>query len=110
MKLTEKEIDSILDDASPYIYDDVWSEISTEWIEDYLSDTTTNEYDNEDLNEILKGLQDIQKEMQEEAFSEERDILYQAIEDFIVNYDEIHLSLTDIGRVLVKLANSYLDE
>lgn len=40
MKLTRDEIYSILDDASPYIYDDVWSEISNEWIEDYLSDTT----------------------------------------------------------------------
>ena len=110
MKLTRNEIYSILDDASQYIYDDLWSEITSEWVEDILSNITTNEYDNEDLNEILKELQDAQKEMQEEAFSEERDILYQAIEDFIVNYDETHLSLTDIGRVLVKLANNYLDE
>lgn len=110
MKLTRNEFYSILDDASQYIYDDLWSEITSEWVEDILSNITTNEYDNEDLNEILKELQEAQKEMQEEAFSEEREILYQAIDEFIVNYDEIHLSLTDIGRVLVKLANSYLDE
>ena len=109
MKLTEREIDSILEDASQYIYDDLWSEFNTEWIEDYLSANTTNEYDNEDLNEILKRLQDVQKEMQEESISEEKESLYQAIDEFIDDYD-IHLSLTDIGKVLVKLANSYLDE
>lgn len=109
MKLTEKEIDSIIDDASQYIYDDLWSEFSIEWVEDYLSDATTNEYDSEDLNDILKGIQYAQKEMQEESISEEKESLYQAIDEFIDNYD-IHLSLTDIGKVLVKLANSYLDE
>ena len=109
MKLTRNEIYSILDDASQYIYDDLWSEITSEWVEDILSDITTNEYDNEDLNEILKELQDAQKEMQEEAFSEERKILYQDIDEFIINYAEIHLSLTDIGKVLVKLANSYFN-
>ena len=109
MKLSEKEIDSIIDDASQYIYDDLWSEFNTEWIEDYLSSNNINEYDNEDLNEILKGLQEIQKEMQEESISEEKGSLYQSIDEFIDDYD-IHLSLTDIGKVLVKLANSYLDE
>ncbi len=110
MKLTENEIDSIVDDASQYIYDDLWSEISTGWIEDYLSNTTTNEYDNEDLNEILKRLQDAQKEMQEESISEEKETLYQEINNFIDDMDDIHLSLTDVGKVLVRLANSYLNE
>ena len=109
MKLTEKKIDEIVDDASQYIYDDLWSEFNTEWIEDYLSDTTINEYDNEDLNEILKRLQDAQKETQEEAKSEEKENLYQSIDEFIYDSD-IHLSFTDIGKVLVKLANDYLNE
>ena len=109
MKLTEKEIDSIIDDTSQYIYDDLWSEIDTEWVEDCLSCDNINEYDNEDLNEILKRLQDIQKEMQEESISEEKETLYQDIDEFIDN-SNIHLSLTDIGKVLVKLANNYLEE
>lgn len=109
MKLTEEEIDSIIDDASQYIYDDLWSEFNIEWIEDYLSNNTKSEYDNEDLNEILKRLQDTQKEMQEEAESEEKQDLYQAIDEFIDDYD-IHLGLDDIGKVLVRLANSYLGE
>ena len=47
--------------------------------------------------------------MQKESISEEKETLYRAIDEFIDDYD-IHLSLTDIGKVLVKLAYSYLDE
>ncbi len=109
MKLTEEEIDVIIDDATSYIYDDLWNEVDTEWVKDYLSDSTANEYDYEDINLILEGLKENQKEMQEEAKSEEKQDLYQAIDEFIGEYD-IHLDLTDIGKVLVKLANNYLDE
>lgn len=109
MKLTEETIDNIIDDASQYIYDDLWGEFDTEWVEDCLSCNAINEYDNEDINEILKRLQDIQKEMQEESISEEKEILYQDIIEFIDGYDT-HLSYTDIGGLLVKLASNYLDE
>lgn len=109
MKLNQKEIDTIVDDASDYIYDDLWSEFDSEWVEDYLSDTTTSEYDNEDVNLILKELKKAQKEMQEESSNEEKDTLYQTLDEFIYDLD-IHLGLVDIGKVLVKLASSYLGE
>jgi hypothetical protein len=107
MKLTKKEIDVIVDDASQGIYDDVWAELNIEFVEEYILDNTANEYDNEDLNEILKRLQDIQKEIQEEYISEEEESLYQEIDEFIHDTD-IHLSHTNIGKVLTKLANYYL--
>lgn len=107
MKLTENEIENIVDDASQCIYDDLWSEVDTEWIEDYLFNNSTNEYDSEDLNEILERLQNIQREMQEENISEEKETLYQDI-DALITDTATHLSLTDIGTVLVKLAASYL--
>ena len=109
MKLTGEEIDKILDDAADYIYDDLWNEFDAGWVEDYLSDNEINEYDNEDVDLILKGLKENQKEFQQQALSEEKETLYQQIDEFI-DESEIHLNLTDIGKVLVKLANSYLDE
>lgn len=107
MKLTVGEIDKILDDATDYIYDDLWNELSTEWVRNYLSDNAINEYDSQDVDLILEGLKENQKEMQEEAKSEEKQDLYQTINEFIDDFD-IHLSLDDIGKVLVRLANSYL--
>ena len=107
MKLNEKEIDNIIDDTSQYIYDDLWSEFDTEWIEDYLSDKNI-EYDDEDVNKILEGLKESQKEFQQQALSDERESFYQELDQYIEDAD-IHLNLTDIGKVLVKLANSYLD-
>ena len=106
MKLNENELDNIMDDIYPYICDDLWNEFSIEWIQDYLNDTG-NEYDNEDLNVILERLQDIQKNIQEQSIFDEKEDLYREIEDFIVDKD-IHLSPTDIGRILVKLAYTYL--
>lgn len=108
MKLTEEKIDSILDNATDYIYDDLWTEFSTEWVEDYLNDENI-EYDNEDVNNILEGLKKSQKEFQQQALSDEKESLYQQIDAFIEDSD-IHLSLTDIGKVLVELAYSYLRE
>lgn len=109
MKLNKKEIDNILDDASQYICDDLWSEFSTEWVEDYLNSTINDEYDTEDIELILEGLKDCQKEMQQEAISEEKETLYNELEEFIADSD-IHLDLIDIGKVLIKLANSCLNE
>lgn len=106
MKLNENELDNIMDDIYPYICDDLWNEFSIEWVQDYLNDTG-NEYDNEDLNVILERLQDIQKNIQEQSIFDEKEDLYREIEDFIVDKD-IHLSPTDIGRILVKLAYTYL--
>ena len=146
MKLNEKEIDNIIDDILQE--DDVWAEFDAEWVEEYLNDYTKYEYDNEDLNEISKRVQDARKEIQEEyntewvedylndenveyddedvnkilegliesqkefqqqALSEEKETLYQELDQYIEDAD-IHLDLTNIGKVLVKLANSYLDE
>ena len=106
MKLNENELDNIMDDIYPYICDDLWNEFSIEWVQDYLNDIG-NEYDNEDLNVILERLQDIQKNIQEQSIFDEKEDLYREIEDFIVDKD-IHLSPTDIGRILVKLAYTYL--
>ena len=106
MKLNENELDNIMDDIYPYICDDLWNEFSIEWVQDYLNDTG-NEYDNEDLNVILERLQDIQKNIQEQSIFDEKEDLYREIEDFIVDKDT-HLSPTDIGRILVKLAYTYL--
>ena len=107
MKLNQKEIDAIVDDASDYICDDLWSKFDSEWVEYYLLNTTTSEYDNEDVNLILKELKKAQKEMQRAVSEEEKDTLYQTLDEYIDSLD-IHLSLVDIGKVLVNLACSYL--
>ena len=106
MKLTEERIDNIIDSTTDYIYDDLWNEFGTEWVEDYLNDENI-EYDDEDVNKILEGLIESQKEFQQQALSEEKETLYQQIDEFIEDAD-IHLGLTDIGKVLVRLANDYL--
>ena len=64
---------------------------------------------NEDVNKILEGLIEYQKEFQQQALQDEKQTLYQEIDEFIDN-SNIHLSLTDIGKVLVRLANEYLDD
>lgn len=108
MKLTEEKIDDILDNSTDFIYDDLWSEFSTEWVEDYLDDENI-EYDNEDVDKILKRLKESQKDLQQEALLDEKETLYQELDQYIEDSD-IHLDLTDIGKVLVKLANSYLED
>ena len=108
MKLTEEKIDNIIDNACDYIYDDLWNEFDKVWVEDCLNDENI-EYDDEDVNKILERLIESQKEFQQQALSEEKETLYQQIDEFIEDAD-IHLGLIDIGRVLVKLASSYLEE
>lgn len=108
MKLNREEIDNIVDNISDDIADDLWNEVNEDWVNNVLKDYTTCEYDNEDLNEIVEELQIAQKEMQDEVISEEKETLYQEIDNFIENKD-IHLNSTDIGAILVKLANDYLN-
>lgn len=108
MKLNREEIDNIIDNISDDIANDLWNEIDADWVSNVLKDYTTCEYDNEDLNEIVEEVQIAQKEMQDEIISEEKEVLYQAIDEYIHDSD-IHLNSTEIGTILVKLANDYLN-
>jgi len=108
MKLNREEIDNIIDNISDDIADDLWNEVNEDWVSNVLKDYTKCEYDNEDLNEIIEELQTAQKEMQDEVIFEEKETLYQEIDNFIEGRD-IHLNSTDIGTILVKLANDYLN-
>jgi Glu-tRNA(Gln) amidotransferase subunit E-like FAD-binding protein len=108
MKLNREEIDNIIDNISDDIADDLWNEVNEDWVSNVLKDYTKCEYDNEDLNEIIEELQTAQKEMQDEVIFEEKETLYQEIDNFIEGRD-IHLNSTDIGAILVKLANDYLN-
>lgn len=109
MKLTEAQIDEILDNLSNYISDDLWNEFSTDWVEDCLSDCLNTEYDKEDVIKILEGLTEIQHQMQEDALLEERQDLYYNMNEYLDGLCN-NLSSLDIGKVLVKLANSYLND
>ena len=108
MKLNREEIDNIVDNISDDIANDLWNKIDTDWVSNVLKDYTTCEYDNEDLNEIVEELQITQKEMQDEIISEEKETLYQEI-DSSIEHMNLHLNSTDIGAILVKLANDYLN-
>jgi len=108
MKLNREEIDNIVDNISDDIADDLWIEVNEDWVSNILRAYTKCEYDNEDLNEIVEELQIAQKEMKDEIISEEKETLYQEIDNFIEGKD-IHLNSTDIGAILVKLANDYLN-
>lgn len=109
MKLSSDKIDEILASTTDYIYDVLWNEFDSEWVEDYLlSNYPDLEYDNEDINTILVGLKESQKEIQKLELDTEKQTLYDSLNGFIENSDT-HLSFTDIGRILVKLAGSYLD-
>ena len=108
MKLNREEIDNIVYNISDDIANNLWTEINVDWVSNVLKDYTTCEYDNEDLNEIVEEVQIAQKEMQDEIISEDKETLYQAIDEFIHDSD-IHLNHTDIGAILVKLANDYLN-
>lgn len=110
MKLSEEKINSILDNSADFIYDDLWygNEFSTEWVEDYLN-AENIEYDDEDVNKILEGLKECQKEIRQQELSEEKKTLYKEL-DLLIADSDIHLSTTDIGIVLVKLASDYLYE
>lgn len=107
MKLSSDKIGEILDSATNYIYDDLWNEFSEIWVEDYLSDINVLEYDKEDVNIILDELKEAQKQFQQEELEDEKQSLKQDIDTFIDEYST-HLGLTDIGVILVDLANSYL--
>ena len=109
MKLNRKEIDNIVYNISDFMADDLWNEVNEDWVSNILKDYTTCEYDNEDLNEIIEELQLAQKEMQDEIIYEDKETLYQKINNLIEDMDT-HLSLIDIGKVLTKLANAYLNE
>lgn len=109
MKLNRKEIDNIVNNISDDIADDLWTEITEDLVSSLMKDYTTNEYDNEDLNEIVEELQLTQKEMQDEIIYEDKETLYQKINNLIEDTDT-HLNLIDIGKVLTKLANTYLNE
>lgn len=109
MKLTEAQIDEILDKLSDYISDNLWNEFSTDWVEDYLNDCLGTRYDKEDVIKILESLTETQHQMQEEALLEEQQDLYYDLDEYLGGlYNNLRPS--DIGKVLVKLANSYLND
>ena len=61
-------IDEILDDMSFYLCDDVWSNITIEWVESYLNKQWPDlTYTSEELNTLFSEVITIQKQMQEDC-------------------------------------------
>ena len=96
-------IDEILDDMSSYICDDIWSNITTEWVESYLKEQWPDlTYTSEELNALFSEVISMQKQMQEDCKNEEIEKFKADVYDLIdatENLDNI-----DIIKALVSIA------
>lgn len=86
---------------------DMWDEIDSECVRDLL-DENNEKYSDDTIEDILNILLEDQKEYQEGVKESESRDLIDCIEDVIqCNVD--HLENSDIGKILVKLANDYFE-
>lgn len=96
-------IDEILDDISSYICDDIWNNITIEWVESYLKEQWPDlTYTSEELNTIFSESIAMQKQMQEDCKNEEIEKFKAEVYDLIdatENLDNI-----DIIKALVSIA------
>lgn len=96
-------IDEILDDMSSYICDDIWNNITIEWVESYLKEQWPDlTYTSEELDALFYESIAMQKQMQEDCKNEEIEKFKAEVYDLIdatENLDNI-----DIIKALVSIA------
>ena len=96
-------IDEILDDMSSYICDDIWNNITIEWVESYLKEQWPDlTYTSEELNTIFSESIAMQKQMQEDCKNEEIEKFKAEVYDLIDATE--NLDNTDIIKALVSIA------
>ena len=95
-------IDEILDDISSYICDDIWNNITIEWVESYLKEQWPDlTYTSEELDSLFSESIAMQKQMQEDCKNEEIEKFKADVYDLIdatENLDNI-----DIIKALVSI-------
>lgn len=99
----EFDIDEILDDMSSYIYDDVWSTITKDWVKSYLNrqwpDLT---YTSEEFDDLFSEVITMQTQMQGDCKNEEIEKFKAEVYDLIDNTE--NLDSSDILKALVSIA------
>lgn len=96
-------IDEILDDMSSYICDDVWNNITTEWVKSYLNEQWPDlTYTSEEFDCIFSEVIAMQKQMQEDCKNEEIEKFKAEVYDLIDNTE--NLDNSDILKALVSIA------
>ena len=96
-------IDEILDDMSSYICDDIWNNITIEWVESYLKEQWPNlTYTSEEFDVLFSEVITMQKQMQEDCKNEEIEKFKAEVYDLIDATE--NLDNTDIIKALVSIA------
>ncbi len=96
-------IDEILDDMSSYICDDIWSNITIEWVESYLNKQWPDlTYTSEEFDVLFSEVITMQKQMQEDCKNEEIEKFKADVYDLIEATE--NLDNTDIIKALVSIA------
>lgn len=97
------DIDEILYDMSSYICDDIWSNLTKDWIESYLKEQWPDlTYTSEEFDILLVEAIAIQKQMQEDCKNEEIEKFKAEVYDLIGNTENLNSS--DILKALVSIA------
>lgn len=95
-------IDEILDDMSSYICDDIWSNITIEWVESYLKEQWPDlTYTSEEFDVLFSEVITMQKQMQEDCKNEEIEKFKADVYDLIDATE--NLDNTDIIKALVSI-------
>lgn len=95
-------IDEILDDMSSYICDDIWNNITIEWVESYLKEQWPDlTYTSEELDVLFSEVITMQKQMQEDCKNEEIEKFKADVYDLIDATE--NLDNTDIIKALVSI-------
>lgn len=96
-------IDEILDDMSSYICDDIWSNITIEWVESYLKEQWPDlTYTSEEFDVLFSEVITMQKQMQKDCKNEEIEKFKADVYDLIDATE--NLDNTDIIKALVSIA------
>ena len=96
-------IDEILDDMSSYICDDIWNNITIEWVESYLKEQWPDlTYTSEEFDVLFSEVITMQKQMQEDCKNEEIEKFKADVYDLIDATE--NLNNTDIIKALVSIA------
>lgn len=95
-------IDEILDDMSSYICDDIWNNITIEWVESYLKEQWPDlTYTSEEFDILFSEVITMQKQMQEDCKNEEIEKFKADVYDLIDATE--NLDNTDIIKALVSI-------
>ena len=96
-------IDEILDDMSSYICDDIWNNITIEWVKSYLKEQWPDlTYTSEEFDILFSEVITMQKQMQEDCKNEEIEKFKADVYDLIDATE--NLDNTDIIKALVSIA------